>query len=121
MSREAVPIVLAVLTVLLLAAGGSLVTEHLRHPGAAPAARALPAVQAGQKRVTLEVSGMTCANCASRVTRALDATRGVVACDLDVPARRATVVCEQQLADTSLVGAVARAGGDYRARVVHQP
>jgi len=119
MSREAVPIALAVLTVLLLAAGGSLVTEHLRHPASAPATRALPAVQAGQKRVTLEVSGMFCANCASRVTRALDATRGVVACDLDVQARRATVVCERQLADTSLVGAVARAGAEYRAQVVH--
>jgi Cu+-exporting ATPase len=119
MSREAVPIALAVATVLLLAAGGSVVTEHLRHPGAAPAARALPAVQAGQKRVTLEVSGMTCANCASRVTHALDATRGVVACDLDVQTRRATVVCDLHLADTSLVGAVARAGGEYRAQVVH--
>jgi copper chaperone CopZ len=119
MSREAVHIALAVLTVLLLAAGGSLLAEHLRHPLASPAARVLPAAQAGQRRVTLEVSGMFCANCASRVTRALDATRGVVACNLDVQARRATVVCDRQLADTSLVGAVARAGGGFRAQVVH--
>ena len=117
MSRDAVNIALAVTTVLLLAVGGPYLAERLRRPGAFPAARALPAVQAGQKRVTLEVSGMFCANCASRVTRELEATPGVVACDVDVRAHRATVVCDRELADTSLVGAVARSGNEFRAAV----
>lgn len=110
-------VALAVLTVLLLAVGGPFLADRLRRPAGSPATRALPAAQAGQKRVTLDVSGMFCANCASRVTRELEATPGVVACDVDVRAHRATVVCDRQLADTSLVTAVSRAGGEYRARV----
>ena len=117
MSREASHITLAVMTVLLLAVGGPYLADHLRRTATLPAVRSLPAVQAGQKTVTLEVSGMFCANCASRVTRELAATRGVVACAVDVRARRATVVCDRQLADTSLVGAVARAGREFAASV----
>lgn len=117
MSRDALNIAFAVLTVLLLAVGGPWLADRLRHPTALPAARALPAVQARQKRVTLAVSGMFCANCASRVTRELEATRGVVACDVEVNAGQATVVCERELADTSLVGAVARAGSEFSATV----
>ncbi len=117
MSRDATNIALAVLTVLLLAVGGPYLADHLRRPAGLPVTRALPAVQAGQRRVTLDVSGMYCANCASRVTRELESIPGVVACDVDVRAHRATVVCEHQLADTALVAAVARAGSVYRAQV----
>ena len=117
MSRDALNIVLAVMTVLLLAVGGPYLADRLRHPAALPAARTLPVVQAGQKRVTLAVAGMFCANCASRVTRELEATPGVIACSVDVHTRRATVVCDRQLADTSLVGAVARAGSEFSAEV----
>lgn len=105
---------------LLLAVGGSYLTESLRRPAAPRAGDTLPAVHAGQKRVTLEVSGMLCASCASRVTRELESTQGVVACEVDVDAQRATVVCERSVADTSLVGAVARADHDFTATVVRR-
>jgi copper chaperone CopZ len=114
-SRDALNIALAVVTVLLLAVGGPYLAQRLSRPLAV--AGTLPVAQVGQKRVTLEVSGMFCANCASRVTRELEATRGVVACAVDVRAHRATVVCDRQLADTSLVGAVARAGSEFAASI----
>jgi len=110
-------IALAVMTVLLLAVGGPYLAQRLGRPAALLATRTLPVVQAGQRRVLLEVSGMYCANCASRVTRELAATPGVVACAVDVSAHRATVVCDRQLADTSLVRAVTRAGSEFAANV----
>ena len=116
MSRDPLNIALAVMAVLLLAVGGPYLVQHWPRP-ALPTTSTLPVVAAGQKRVTLEVSGMMCANCAARVTRELEATDGVVAADVDVDARRATVVCDRQLADTSLVGAVARAGNEFAATV----
>lgn len=118
MSRDALNIALAVVTVLLLAVGGPYLAQRLSRP--LPRAGTLPAVQVGQKRVTLEVSGMFCANCASRVTHELAATPGVVACTVDARAHRATVVCDRQLADTSLVRAVARAGGEFAASIARR-
>ena len=118
MSRDPLNIALAVMAVLLLAVGGSYAIEHLRAHGRPAATSTLPAVRSGQKRVTLEVSGMYCSNCAERVARELEATPGVVAADVDVPAHHASVVCERQLADTSLVGAVTRAGTEYTAHIV---
>jgi copper chaperone CopZ len=121
MSRDPLNIALAVATVLLLAAGGSWLVDHARQPAGRARLRALPqAVPAGERLVTLEISGMTCANCASRVTGELEATSGVRSCDVDPVAKRAWVVCDRGLADTSLVSAVARAGGgsEYAARVV---
>src|ERR1043166_497523 len=105
------------MTVLLLAVGGPYLVERLGRPATTRAAGLLPRVQSGRKRVALEVSGMFCANCASRVSHELEATPGVVACDVDVDAHRATVVCDRALADTTLVRAVAHAGREYSASV----
>jgi len=116
-SRDPLNIALAVMAVLLLAVGGPYVVQRLGRPAARRAPSVLPAVQAGQKRVTLDVSGMFCANCASRVGRELEATPGVVASDVDVDAHRATVVCDRALADTTLVRAVGRAGREFAATV----
>ena len=115
MSRDPLNIALAVMTVLLLAVGGPYLVERLGRPATTRAAGLLPRVQSGRKRVALEVSGMFCANCASRVSHELETTPGVVACDVD--AHRATVVCDRTLADTTLVRAVARAGREYVASV----
>ena len=116
MSRDALTIVAAVLGVLLLAAGGSVLADRMRSPVAARPAEV--AAGPGERRVTLEVAGMTCAGCASQVTGELEATPGVVACVLDAPAGRAVVVCGEGVDDTSLVRAVTRAGKAFTATVV---
>jgi len=117
MPRDLVNIVLAVTAVLLLAAGGGWLVDRARQP-AAPPARSLASVPAGARRVTLQLSGMYCAKCASRIGTALRATPGVLACVVDAKHHRADVVCERGVADTSLVAAVPRAGRDYSATVV---
>ena len=125
MSRDPLRIVVAVAAVLLLAAGGSWLVDHVRRPALRTGSRTPPAAVAADARlVTLEVSGMTCANCASRVTSRLEATAGVRTCGVDPAAKRAWVVCGRDVADTALVAAVeragARAGGasEYGARVI---
>ena len=116
MSRDPLNIVVAVLGVLLLAAGGSVVTERMRSP---VAARMAPvSAGPGERRVTLDVAGMTCASCASRVTNQLQGTPGVVACDVDPPAGRAVVVCAADVDDSSLVQAVSRAGKAFTATIL---
>jgi Cu+-exporting ATPase len=121
MSRDSLNIAVAVLGVLLLAAGGSVLKERMRSPAAAgmAVARMAPAsAGAGERRVTLEVAGMTCSSCASRVTNQLQGTPGVVACDVDPPAGRAVVVCAADVDDSSLVQAVSRAGKGFTATIL---
>jgi copper chaperone CopZ len=128
MSRVPLNIVVAVAAVLALAAGGAWLVDHARQPrGSLAHARHRPppaeaAVPAGARLVTLEVSGMMCTNCASRVTIALETTSGVRSCDVDPSASRAWVVCDRGVADTSLVAAVVGAGtgSEYAAKVVHR-
>lgn len=123
MSREPLNITLAIATVLLLATGGAWLVDHARQPRMSrmPAPAVVPA---GARLVTLEVSGMTCAKCASRITSTLAATAGVRSCGVDPPARRAWVVCDMGLSDTTLVAAVVRSGAgagsgfEYAARVI---
>lgn len=125
MSRDLLKIVVAVAAVLLLAAGGSWLVDRVRRPALRASHRVRPSsVPANARLVTLEVSGLTCANCASRVTTQLEATTGVRSCDVDPAAKRAWVVCDRAVADTALVAAVARAGSragggsEYAARVI---
>jgi copper chaperone CopZ len=127
MSRDPLNIALAIAAVLVLAAGGSWLVDRARRPDmrrvSPPSLAALPA---GARLVTLEVSGMMCANCASRVTSTLAATAGVRSCDVDPTVKRAWVVCDRGVADTTLVAAVAHAGTDtprgpeYSAKVVRR-
>jgi copper chaperone CopZ len=123
MTREPLDIGLAIAAVLLLAAGGAWLVDHAREPRMARAAA--PAVApAGARLVTLDVAGMTCAKCASRITNTLLATPGVRACGVDPRSSRAWVVCDRGLADTSLVAAVVRSGAgpgsgsEYAAKVI---
>jgi len=116
MSRDPLNIVVAVAGVLLLAAGGSVLAERMRSPAAA---RSVPvSAGPGERSVTLEVGGMSCASCASRVTDELKGTPGVVACDVSPPAGRAIVVCAGGVDDSSLVRAVARAGKGFTATIL---
>jgi len=143
MSRELLNIALAVAAVLLLAAGGAALVERARAPHVSRVA-APAAIPEGARLVTLEVSGITCANCASRITREVEATAGVRSCGMDLKPGRAFapaplsagapagavarlwVLCDRAIADTSLVAAVGRAGAGagsgsvfaYAARVV---
>jgi copper chaperone CopZ len=100
----------------LLAAGGSVLADRMRSP--ANSRPAAVSAGPGERRVTLEVAGMTCSGCASRVTDELQATPGVVACALEASAGRAVVVCGEGVDDTSLVRAVARAGKGFTATIL---
>ena len=115
MNRELTPAVIAVIAVLSLATGGALLTERLRTPRSVP--RTLPAPGPGERRVVLEIDGMSCAACAASIAGALEATPGVRACALDATAGRAEVVVSGTVADTTLVLVVARAGEGYSAAV----
>ena len=123
MTREPLNIGLAIAAVLLLATGGAWLVDHARQPRMARAA-APTVAPAGARLVTLDVSGMTCAKCASRITSHLLATPGVRACGVDPPSSRAWVVCDRGLADTTLVAAVVRSGAGpgsgsaYAAKVI---
>src|SRR5262245_31000134 len=125
MSREPLNIALAIAAVLLLATGGAWLVDHARQPRLARST--LPAsVPAGARKVTLEVSGMYCASCASRITSELQGIGGVQACDVDPAAKRVWVICDHAVADSTLVTAVVRAGtgasgrSEYLARVVRR-
>lgn len=123
MTREALKIGLGIAAVLLLAAGGARLVDQVRTPRMVRSAPPT-VVPAGARLVTLEVSGMTCAKCASRITDGLRATPGVRSCDVDPPASRAWVLCDAGVADSLLVAAVVRSGAgagsglDYGARVI---
>lgn len=97
-------------------------TVTARDPGAAPAV-----VQAivdagyavGHQDITLDVHGMTCASCVSRVEKALKAVPGVTAAEVNLATERATVhVLKSATNGAALVSAIARAG--YEA-AVHAP
>jgi len=110
---DALNIFAAVAGVLLLAAGGPWLVHELRtlpHP-------VRLAARAGEKVVTLDVGGMTCARCAGEVKGQLGSVPGVSAVDVRVGEGRAFVVCARAVADTSLTAAVHRAGGGFSAEV----
>lgn len=97
---------------LVLAIGGPLIVRQL---GTFPA-RSL-AARAGERVVTLEVSGMTCRGCASSVEKGLAGIAGVSAATVRLQQRRAYVVCGRAVTDTSLIAAVRHAGPGFSAAV----
>src|SRR5690242_8129006 len=98
-----------VLGVLVLAAGGPWLVRELR---SLPRPHAL-AARSGERIVTLDVAGMTCSGCASKVKEELAAVRGVSTAEVRLSQRRAYVVCDRALADSVLTGAVGRAGPGF--------
>jgi copper chaperone CopZ len=114
MNRNALNIVFAVLAVALVAVIGPWVYHEMRTlPGAKPLA-----ARSQQRIVTLEVNGMTCSACEASIRAQLEDTPGVATCEVRRAQRRAYVVCDAKTADTTLVAAVRRAGGGFRAEVV---
>jgi copper chaperone CopZ len=100
--------------VLVLAIGGPWLVRELR---SLPAPHHL-AARADQRIVTLEVGGMTCSACAATIEGELATLPGVSEADIRVTERRAYVLCDKDLADTTLVSAVHRAGAGFFASIV---
>lgn len=105
-----------VVLVIALAAGGPWLVRELR---TLPGRQALVA-RAEQRIVTLEVGGMTCEGCASTIQGTLAGVSGVAAVNVRLGQDRAYVVCDRAVADSSLAGAVHRAGPGFVARVVQK-
>lgn len=79
---------------------------------AAPVADAV--VASGPSReVTLEVGGMVCEACVTKVRTQLAKVPGVRDVEVSLADQRATIVCDAGVADTSLTRAVRAAGSNY--------
>lgn len=105
-----------VVGVIALAVGGPWLVQELR---TLPRAQTL-AARSGERIVTLEVGGMTCAGCAAKVGGELSELAGVSAVEVRLEQDRAYVVCGRAVADTALVAAVQRAGPGFLAAIVHK-
>jgi copper chaperone CopZ len=112
MRRDILNAVALVAAVLVLAVGGPLVARQV----ATLPARSL-AARAGERIVTLEVAGMTCAGCAATLQARLAALDGVSTAVVRYRQRRAYVVCAPGVADTTLIAAIARAGPGFSAAI----
>ena len=110
MRRDLINIGALVTMVLGLALGGPWLVRQVKSlPGTALAARS------DQRIVTLEVGGMTCSGCASAIEASLSDLPGVATVAVRLHQRRAYVVCDRAVADTSLLAAVHRAGPGFLA------
>src|SRR5690242_13550910 len=70
------------------------------------------------KRMTLDVSGMTCASCVRRVEKALAKVPGVAEANVNFAVEQATVTYDPAVADVAaLTAAVTKAG--YKAAPAH--
>lgn len=77
-----------------------------------------PEAHAGERRVTLEIDGMSCRGCAARVEQRLKAVPGVVAAQVRHRSGKAFVVCRRELSESALTQAVSAAGAGFTARIV---
>jgi copper chaperone CopZ len=66
-----------------------------------------------QKIVTLEVAGMTCDACASQIEGSLATTKGVSISEVRWQQKRAYVVCDRAVSDSTLLTAVRNSGNFY--------
>jgi copper chaperone CopZ len=116
MDRQFLNIAAIVTAVLVLAIGGPLLVREMR---SLPDTQTL-AGRSGERIVTLEVGGMTCAGCAGAVMARVSALEGVSAVDVRLEQDRAYVVCDPALPDSALIAAVESAGPAFIARVVQK-
>ncbi|MCH8684502.1 heavy metal translocating P-type ATPase [Pedomonas mirosovicensis] len=79
----------------------------------APVAEAPAAAASNAQTLTLEIGGMTCASCVSRVEKALKGVPGVVEASVNLAAETARVTAQPGVSTAVLVAAVHEAG--YRA------
>jgi copper chaperone CopZ len=113
MKREVWNIVALVAAVVLLGGGTPWLIGQLK---SLPRERL--AARADQRIVTLEVGGMTCGGCAATVQDRLTSLPGVSDAQVHYRQRRAYVVCDPGVADTSITAAIERAGPGFLAAVV---
>ena len=99
--------------VVAVALGGPWLWGQMRE---LPHHRAL-AARAGERIVTLEVGGMTCVGCATKVRGALASVDGVSAVEVRLAQDKAYVVCPATVQDTALTAAVRSAGPGFAAFV----
>ena len=98
---------------LVLAAGGPWLYAQLRSlPGGGHLA-----ARADQRIVTLEVTGMTCTACEAQIEGSLATIQGVSAATARHEQKRAYVVCDRSVADSTVVAAV-RSAGHFDGEVV---
>ncbi|MGU7813326.1 heavy metal translocating P-type ATPase [Burkholderia sp. AW49-1] len=99
-------------------AAASAHVEHAMHENAGPAmaATALPAPAAS---IELDIDGMTCASCVSRVEKALAKVPGVTRASVNLATERATVDAAPDVSASQLAEAVRQAG--YGATPVAAP
>lgn len=98
-------------------------------PAAAPASSpggtsALPRTESpGAKHIQLQIEGMTCASCVSRVERALASTPGVASARVNFATERASVeiAADSPAGEAALIAAVESAGYRARATDEHTP
>ena len=76
------------------------------------------AARSSQRVVTLEIGGMTCGGCARTVQSQIASVEGVSTVEVRFDQRRAYVVCDRAVADTTLIAAVEGPGPAYQAAVV---
>ena len=74
-----------------------------------------PAVAPVSAETSWPVQGMTCASCAGRVEKAVQAVPGVLGADVNLANEVATVTVSTQTATDALVAAVQRAGYEVQA------
>ena len=81
--------------------------QHRAQPGSSPAATIGP----GQRRITIPVTGMTCAACSGRVQRALSKQPGVAEAAVNLMLANATIVYDpSQTSPEALVEAIRATG-----------
>ena len=100
--------------IVLLAVGGPWLARQI---ASLPRPAALSA-RSSERIVTLEIGGMTCGGCAQSVKAQLAAVKGVSTAEVRFEQRRAYVVCDPAVAETTLVAAVERPGPAFKAAVV---
>ena len=99
--------------VLVLALGGPWLMSQIRSlPG-----RGNLDARADQKIVTLEVAGMTCDACAATIEGSLTTLGGVKTAEVRWQQKRAYVVCDKGVPDSTLLSAV-RNSGNFHGQVV---
>jgi copper chaperone CopZ len=113
MKSEVANTLVLVACVVAAAVGGPWLWQQMK---TLPGHHAL-AARAGERIVTLEVGGMTCSGCATKVKGELTAVDGVSAVEVRLAQDKALVVCGPGVDDTTLVAAVRRAGPGFGAFV----
>jgi copper chaperone CopZ len=106
--------IVLVVGVAVIAAGGTWLVGQFRTLPAQPAL----AARADQRIVTLEVGGMHCTECEHAIATELRKVKGVSTVAARYQQKRAYVVCDKGVADTTLLTAVHAAGPGFFGEVV---